>query len=106
MATLEVGTGHCPHSLPGQATLTRVGALCESMESTKRRKHHILSIHPGVKKHLGHMGSGVSAILKSISKHADPLERSHMVDTAYQTLAGTLQRANVALLAAVGELKA
>ena len=102
---VAVVTPH-PRSLPGQATLTRVGALCESMEATKRRKYHMLSIHPGVMEHLGHMGSGLSAILKSISKHADPLERSRMVDTAYQTLAATLQRANVTLLAAAGELKA
>ena len=85
--------------------MTRVGALCESMEATKRRKYHMLSIHPGVMEHLGHMGSGLSTILKSISKHADPWERSRMADTAYQTLAATLQRANVTLLAAAGELK-
>ena len=76
------------------------------MESTKRRKYHMLSLTPAVMEHLGHMGKGLGTILKAIHKHADPYQRSKMIDTAYQTLAVTLQRANVTLLAAAGDLRA
>jgi hypothetical protein len=97
-----------PHSrsLPGQAAITRVGALCESMEAMKRRKYNMLSIHPAVMEHLGHMGQGLCTILRSVHRHADPFRRARMIDAAYQTMAATLQRANVTLLAAAGDLKA
>ena len=95
-----------PRSLPGQATVTRAGALCESMEATKRRKYHMLSIHPAVMEHLGHMGQSLCTLLRSVHRHADPFKCARMVDTAYQTMAAALQRANVTLLAAAGALKA
>ena len=97
-----------PHerSLPGQATSSRVGALCESMEAVKRRKYHMLSLTPAVMEHLGHMGKGLCTIIRAVHRHADPFERSRMVDTAYQSMAVALQRANVTLLAAAGDLKA
>ena len=95
-----------PRSLPGQATMTRTGALCESMEATKRRKYDMLSIHPAVMEHLGHMGEGLRSVLQSVHRHADPMKRSRMLDMAYQTLAATLQRENVTLLAAAGTLHA
>ncbi len=86
--------------------MTRVGALCESMESTKGRKYHMLSIHPAVMEHLGHMGQGLCAPSRSVHKHSDPFQRSRMVDAAYQTMATALQRANITPLAAAGDLKA
>ena len=94
-----------PRSLPGQAALTRVGALCQSMEATKRRKYHMLSLYPAVMEHLGHMGQGICALIRSVTKNVDPYQRSQVVDAAYQTMATALQRANVTLLAAAGELK-
>ena len=75
------------------------------MESTKRRRYHMLSITPGVLEHLGHMGQGMCAIVKAAHRDADPYKRSRTIDSAYQTLAATVQRANVTLLAAAGELK-
>ena len=93
------------HSLPGQAGMTRVGALCETMEATKCRKYHMLSIYPAVLEHLGHMGQGLCTILRSVHKHADLVQRSRMIVGAYQTIAAALQRANVTLLAAAGDLK-
>ena len=95
-----------PRSLPGQAAMTRVGALCQSMEATKRRKYHMLSLYPAVMEHLGHMGQGICALIRSVTKNVDPYQRSQVVDAAYQTMATALQRANVTLLAAAGELKA
>ena len=97
-----------PHarSLPGRAAMTRVGALCESMAATKRRKYNMLSLYPAVMEHLGHMGQGLCTIIRSVHQHADPFRRARMIDAAYQTLAAALQRANVTLLAAAGELKA
>ena len=56
--------------------------------------------------HLGHMGKGLGTIIRAVHRHADPYERSRLVDTAYQSTAVALQRANVTLLAAAGELKA
>ena len=96
-----------PHtrSLPGQAAMARVGALCESMEATKRRKYHMLSIYPAVMEHLGHVGQGLSTIIRGVHRHADIVHRSRMIDAAYQTMAASLQRANVTLLAAAGELR-
>ena len=76
------------------------------MEATKRRKYHMLSINPGVMEHLGHMGQGLCTILRSVHRNADPFQRARMVDTACQTMAVALQRANVTLLAAAGDLKA
>ncbi len=102
---VAVVTPH-PRSLPGQAAMTRVGALCESMESMKRRKYNMLSIYPAVMEHLGHMGQGLCTVLRSVHKHADPFRRARMIDAAYQTMAAALQRANVTLLAAAGDLKA
>ena len=102
---VAVVTPH-PRSLPGQATMTRVGALCESMEALKRRKYHMLSISPGVMEHLGHMGQGLCTVIRSVHRDVDPFQRARMVDTAYQTMAAALQRANVTLLAAAGDLKA
>ena len=102
---VSVVTPH-PRSLPGRAVMTRVGALCENMEATKRRKYNMLSLYPGVMEHLGHMGQGLCTIIRSVHKHADPFQRARMIDGAYQTLAAALQRANVTLLAAAGELKA
>jgi hypothetical protein len=102
---VAVVTPH-PRILPGQAAMTRVGALCESMEATKRRKYNMLSIHPAVMEHLGHMGQGLCTVVRSVHKHADPSRRAQMIDAAYQTLAAALQRTNVTLLAAAGELKA
>ena len=52
------------------------------------------------------MGQGLCTIIRSIHKNADPFRRARMIDAAYQTMAATLQRANVTLLAASGELKA
>ena len=101
---VAVVTPH-PHSLPGQAALNRVGALCESMEATKRPKYNMLSIIPAVMEHLGHMGQGLCTVVKSVHKHADPFRRSQMIDDSYQTMAAALQRAYVTLLAAAGELK-
>ena len=97
-----------PHeqSLPGQATLNRAGALCESMEALKRRKYRALRLTPTVMEHLGHMGKGLGTIIRTVHRHADPYERSRLMDTAYQSMAVALQRADVTLLAAVGELKA
>ena len=86
--------------------MNRVGALCESMEATKRRKYNMLSIHPAVMEHLGHMGQGLCTIIRSVHRDADPFRRARMIDAAYQTMAVALQRANVTLLAAAGELKA
>ena len=80
--------------------------LCESMEAMKRRKYNMLSIQPAVMEHLGHMGQGLCAIIRSAHKHADPFRRAWMIDASYQTMAATLQRAYVTLLAAAGELKA
>ena len=57
---VAVVTPH-PRSLPGQATLVRVGALCESMESLKRRKYHMLSLMPGVMEHLVHQRPGCAS---------------------------------------------
>ena len=96
-----------PHarSLPGQAAMNRIGALCESMESTKRRKYNMLSLQPAVMEHLGHMGQGLRTIIRSVHRHADPFRRAKLIDSAYQTLAAALQRSNVTLLAAAGELK-
>ena len=102
---VAVVTPH-PRSLPGRAAMTRVGALCESMEAMKRRKYNMLSLFPAVMEHLGHMGQGMCTIIRSVHKHADPFRRTQMIDAAYQTLAAALQRANVTLLAAAGELKA
>ena len=85
--------------------LTRVGALCESMESTKRRKYHMLSLYPAVMEHLGHMGLGLCTLIRSVTKSADAVQRSGLVDAAYQTMATAFQRANVTLLAAAGDLK-
>jgi hypothetical protein len=86
--------------------MTRVGALCESMEATKRRKYNMLSIYPAVMEHLGHMGQGMCTVIRSVHRHADPFRRAQMIDAAYQTLAAALQRTNVTLLAAAGKLKA
>ena len=85
--------------------MTRTGALCESMEATKRRKYHMLSLYPAVMEHLGHMGEGLKTLLRSVHRDADPYKRSRMVDSAYQTMAAALQRENVTLLAAAGLLK-
>ena len=101
---VAVVTPH-PRSLPGQATMTRTGALCESMEATKRRKYNMLSLYPGVMEHLGHMGEGLMTLLRSVHRDVDPFKRSMMVDSAYQTMAAALQRENVTLLAAAGSLK-
>ena len=76
------------------------------MEATKRRKYHMFSIHPAVMEHLSHVGQGLCTLIRSVHKHADPFQRSRLVDTAYQTMAAALQRANVTLLAAAGDLKA
>ena len=76
------------------------------MEALKRRKYHGLSLTPAVMEHLGHMGKGLGTIIRAVHRHADPYERSRLVDTAYQSMAVALQRANVTLLAAAGELKA
>jgi hypothetical protein len=101
---VSVVTPH-PRSLPGRAAIARTGALCESMESTKRRKYHMLSLYPAVMEHLGHMGQGLCSLIRSVHQHSDPFQRAKMVDEAYQTMATDLQRANVTLLAAAGELK-
>ena len=101
---VAVVTPH-PRSLPGQATLMRTGALCETMEATKRRKYNMLSISPAVMEHLGHLGQGLCTLLRSVHRDVDPARRSRMVDLAYQTMAVSLQRANVTLLAAAGALK-
>ena len=66
----------------------------------------MLSIYPAVMEHLGHMGQGLCTLIRSIHKHADPFQRFRMVDMAYQTIAVALQRANVTLLAAAGDLRA
>ena len=97
-----------PHerSLPGQATLNRTGALCESMEALKRRKYHALSLTPAVMEHLRPHKKGSGTIIRADHRHGDPYERSRLVDTAYQSTAVGLQRANVTLLAAAGDLKA
>ena len=85
--------------------MNRVGALCESMESTKRRKYNMLSLQPAVMEHLGHMGQGLCTIIRSVHRHADPFRRVKMIDSAYQSMAAVLQRSNVTMLAAAGELK-
>ena len=76
------------------------------MEAFKRRKYHALSLTPAVMEHLGHIGKGLGTIIRAVHRHADPYERSRLVDMAYQSMAVGLQRANVTLLAAAGELKA
>ena len=83
-----------------------VDALCESIEATKRRKYDMLSNHPAVMDHLSHMGQGMYTMIRSVHRDADPFRRARMIDAAYQTMAAALQRANVTLLAAAGELKA
>ena len=65
----------------------------------------MLSLQPAVMEHLGHMGQGLRTIIRSVHRHADPFRRAKLIDTAYQSMAAALQRANVTLLAAAGELK-
>jgi len=64
---VAVVTPH-PRSLPGQATMTRTGALCESMEATKNSKYNMLSLYPAVMEHLGHMGEGLKTLLRSVER--------------------------------------
>ena len=80
--------------------------LCDSMEALRRRKYHALNLTPAVMELLGHIGKGLGTIMRAVHRHADPYERSRLVDTAYQSMIAALQRANVTLLAAAGELNA
>ena len=95
-----------PHirALPGDARLHRAGALIEREESNKRRKYHMLSLTPFVLSHLGRMGGGCQGIIKAFAGGLSDRERSSAIDGCYQHLAATLQRGNVALLAASAPL--
>ena len=76
----------------------RAGALIEQLEAVKRRKYRHLPLIPAVFSHLGRLGAGITGLLKLVYRGQDEQQRSDSINLAYQPLACTLQRQNVALL--------
>ena len=82
----------------------RAGALIEQAEAVKRRKYAHLRLLPCVFSHLGRLGQGMQACIKSACQDSDLSVRSKYTVGSYQRIACTFQKGNVAILAAAGPL--
>ena len=74
------------------------------LEAVKRRKYRHLPLIPAVFSHLGRLGAGITGLLKLVYRGQDEQQRSDSINLAYQSLACTLQRQNVALLSSSNTL--
>ena len=80
------------------------GALIEHEETVKKRKYSHLRLLPCVMSHLGRLGKGCQAFVKSACRGIDERERSCKIAAMYQSISCALQKGNVAILAASGSL--
>ena len=97
---VEVTTRHVHRNTSSM----RSGALIEQAEAVKRRKYAHLRLLPCIFSHLGRVGPGMQACIKSSCCDADPEVRSKYIAGFYQSISCALQRGNVAILAASGSL--
>ena len=91
---VEVCTMHA-HRIVGQH---KAGALIEREEATKRHKYRHLPLLPFVLSHLGRLGRGAHGVVKIVHRHANDVERSDAIVSAYQNITCCLQKGNVAVL--------
>ena len=98
----EVVTPH--EHISGNVAPSRAGTLIETGESAKRRKYRHLILVPAVCSHLGKFGQGFQSLFRLICRDVAENRRGSSIDECYQTIAAEVQKANVALLGAAGNL--
>ena len=97
---VEVTTRHVHRNTSSM----RAGALIEQAEAVKKRKYAHLRLLPCIFSHLGRVGQGMQACIKSSCCDPDLSVRSKYIAGFYQSISCALQKGNVAILAASGPL--
>ena len=97
---VEVTTRHVHRNTSSM----RAGALIEQAEAVKKRKYAHLRLLPCIFSHLGRVGQGMQACIKSSCCDPDLSVRSKYSAGFYQSISCALQKGNVAILAASGPL--
>ena len=92
------------HVLRNKASM-RAGALIEQAEAVKRQKYAHLRLLPCIFSHLGRVGQGMHACIKSTCLDPDPSVRSKYIAGFHQAMSCALQKGNVSILAASGPFR-
>ncbi len=88
----------------GNARHMRAGAMQASAEAVKRRKYPGINIVPANTGVCGRSGKDFVTLVRSLCRHADPLQRSQHVSDIWKQWSCMLQKWNCHVLATAGEL--